>query len=248
MRAALIRVAVDQAYGAWNGPVDPGTGEFVYVAIPEPERFARGMRTGYGLVKGALEGFARGRVCEGREGVALPTGLARRAMHLDPDFERLTYGDNGLRRGKGIASFERDDVIAFYAGLRPCRRCEHRLVYAIIGVYRVAEVVRVADVERARWAENAHTRRLVQRPTDVIVRAQPEVSGRLARCIPIGEWRSGAYRVREELLAAWGGLSCRDGYIQRSAVPPMLRDGARFAAWLAAQGPVLMRANNPAAG
>ena len=27
--------------------------------------------------------------------------LARKAMHLDPDFERLTYGDDGDRRGRG---------------------------------------------------------------------------------------------------------------------------------------------------
>ena len=107
--------------------------------------------------------------------------------------------------------------------------------------------MRVADVARARWADNAHTRRLKQRSTDVIVRAQPKVSGRLRTCIPIGEWRSRAYRVREDLLEAWGGLSCRDGFIQRSAVPPTLLEPERFVAWLARQRPTYLAANNPAA-
>jgi hypothetical protein len=35
MRAFLVRVAIDSTYGHWNGPVDPQTGRFVYMPIPE---------------------------------------------------------------------------------------------------------------------------------------------------------------------------------------------------------------------
>jgi len=35
MKALLIRIGVDQAYGGWNAPVDPSTWEFAYVPIPE---------------------------------------------------------------------------------------------------------------------------------------------------------------------------------------------------------------------
>ena len=35
MRGLLIRVGIDQAYGGWNAPIDPMTGEFVYVPIPD---------------------------------------------------------------------------------------------------------------------------------------------------------------------------------------------------------------------
>lgn len=95
--------------------------------------------------------------------------------------------------------------------------------YALVGLYRVAGVARVAEFPRARWHENAHLRRAKAKPTDVVVHADPARSGRLRRCIPIGEFRDGAYRVRRDLLVAWGGLSCRDGFIQRSAVPPRFR-------------------------
>jgi hypothetical protein len=63
--------------------------------------------------------------------------------------------------------------------------------------------------------------------------------------IPIGEFRDKAYRVRRDLLATWGDLTCRDGFIQRSAVPPAFRDPARFLAWFEAQTPVLLSENNP---
>jgi hypothetical protein len=35
MRATLVRIGIDQAYGAWNAPMDPETNDFVYVPIPE---------------------------------------------------------------------------------------------------------------------------------------------------------------------------------------------------------------------
>lgn len=234
---------MDQAFGHWNGPVDPETHEFVYVPIPDDGPFQRGMATPYALVRGAVAAFGASRMCATT--VELPAALCDRHMHLDPDFAQLSYGDNGLRRGKTIASFEPGDLLVFYAGLRPCRSSADRLVYAIIGLYRIAEVVRLADVPRRRWRENAHTRRLDHHADDVIVRAVPGTSGRLERCLPIGEWRGGAYRVRQDLLDVWGDLSCKDGFIQRSAVPPIFRDPVRFLRWFERQHARLIATNNP---
>jgi hypothetical protein len=42
MRGLLVRVGVDQAYGHWNGPVDPASGQFVYVTIPEERSLSSG--------------------------------------------------------------------------------------------------------------------------------------------------------------------------------------------------------------
>ncbi len=69
-------------------------------------------------------------------------------------------------------------------------------------------------------------------------------SGRLQRCLPIGEYRDRAYRVRRDLLEEWGGLSVKDGYLQRSARLPRFLDPHRFMGWLESQRPVLMQANN----
>jgi hypothetical protein len=235
LKGVLVRVGIDQTFGGWNAPVDPHTLEFAYVPIPDgPQR--PGLATPYALVGEALARFPA---------ATMPDALLGRSMHLDPDFAHLTYGDDGDRRGRGVARLARGDFLAFFASLRPTRRIDATLLYALIGFYRVREVVRATSVPRARWGENAHTRRAHHAASDVIVRAEREGSGRLRRCIPIGGWRDGCYRVRPDLLARWGPLSCRDGFLQRSAVPPSFREPERFLAWFASREPELVADNNP---
>ena len=235
MKGLLVRIGIDLTSGGWNAPVDPTTLQFAYVPIPDGAQ-RPGLATPYTRVLGALAPFRDAR---------LPLALRARSMHLDPDFEHLTYGDDGARRGRGAARLERGDFIAFYAGLRPAGAATRELLYALVGFYRVREVAWVPSIPRSRWAENAHTRRAEHSASDVVVRAEPSGSGRLRRCIPVGEWRDRAYRVRPDLLARWGHLSCRDGYLQRSGVPPSFRDPSRFLSWLDAQAPELVAANNP---
>jgi hypothetical protein len=244
MRAYLVRVGIDQAFGGWNAPVDPGSNEFVYVPIPEGSPQCPRLETPYELIRPALARFVGRHPDAPLRAIQLPAELARANMHLDPDFEALTYGDTE-RRGRGLADLEAGDVLVFYAGLRPVRPCAHTLLYALIGLFRVRDVARLDAVPQARWRENAHTRRADPRASDVIVRADPRASGRLRRCLPVGEFRDRAYRVTRELLDAWGGLSCRDGYLQRSAVPPRLLDPARFLAWFERAAPELVSSNNP---
>ena len=110
MRAALIRVGVDQAFGGWNAPVDPTTHEFVYVPIPEDGPFQPNLKTPYEPLLLTISDFIAARATDASSLCLMPPQLARRNMHLDPDFDRLTYGDNGARRGKQIA----DTVAAIY--------------------------------------------------------------------------------------------------------------------------------------
>lgn len=165
-------------------------------------------------------------------------------MHLDPDFGHLTYGDKGERAKQIRAGLGRDDMILFYAGLADVRGAS-RLVYALVGLLVVEEIVAAVDVPREQWDCNAHCRRvLAPGAPDIVVRGRAGSSGRLQRCLPIGEYRDRAYRVRRDLLGEWGGLSVKDGYLQRSARLPRFLDPPRFTAWLESQAPVLMQANN----
>lgn len=244
LRAYLVRVGIDQAFGGWNAPADPLTNDFVYVPIPEGSRQRARLATPYELVHPALARFADAHRDAPPRAVQLPAELARANMHLDPDFEALTYGDTE-RRGRGLADLEAGDILVFYAGLRPVSPSAHTLLYALIGLYRVRDITRLGMIPEARWRENAHTRRADPRVSDVIVRADPRASGRLRTCLPIGEFRDRAYRVTREILDAWGGLSCRDGYLQRSAVPPRILEPARFLAWFERRAPELVNSNNP---
>jgi hypothetical protein len=233
VKGLLVRVGIDNQYGQWNAPVDPSTGEFVYVTIPEdPVEIRAKLARRYDEFGKTLEEFGR----------PLPRRLAGNFTHLDPDFDHLTYGDT-WPRSKPIIGMERGDFLAFYAGLGPTAPTRDNLVYAIIGFYLVDEVVRVKDVPATRWHENAHTRR-EGGEDDVVVRAQPKVSGRLTRCIPIGEYRDKSYRVRKDLLQEWGGLGVKDGFIQRSGALPAFTDPKRFYAWFKRQKPELVRRNN----
>ena len=51
------------------------------------------------------------------------------------------------------------------------------------------------------------------------------------------------YQSGKNLLDAWGGLSCKDGFIQRSAVPPRFGDPDRFLAWLGRAGAEVVASN-----
>jgi hypothetical protein len=108
----------------------------------------------------------------------------------------------------------------------------------------IEEVVSLTDVEQERWGQNAHTRKTKVGKADIVVRAKPKLSGRFERCIPIGEWRARAYRVRADVLDAWGGLSVKDGYIQRSIVPPAFIDALRFYDWFLKLNIPLIQKNN----
>ena len=158
-------------------------------------------------------------------------------------FNIETAGDNGntkqIRTKVGLG-----DLLVFYAGMRDVQLCSG-LIYTLIGLYVVEEIVPALAVPVARRHENAHTRRVLGTgASDIVVRARREVSGRLERCIPIGDYRERAYRVWPKLLSAWGGLSVNNGYLQRSARLPEFMDASRFYNWFLAQSPKLKSTNN----
>jgi hypothetical protein len=161
-------------------------------------------------------------------------------MHLDPDFVTLTYGDQG-RRAMQINALGAGDFLVFYASLRDVRG--GGLLYALIGLMVIERIVRAVDVAENLWSTNAHTRR-IPAATDIIVRAMSEGSGRLEHCIPIGEYRDRAYRVTRPLLEVWGGLSVKDGYLQRSARLPELNNAERFYKWFKSCNVRVLHQNN----
>jgi hypothetical protein len=244
MKAILIRIGIDHEYGGWNAPVDPVSGRFVYVPIPETQEPLNTLVRVYDEIVPALAFYSGDlNVTDGRI-PTLPANLLGRPMHLDPDFDYLTYGDNGAKRGARLKTFSNGDLLVFYAGLRPVGGSSKRLIYALVGLFVVEEIVEAMQVPRKRWHENAHTRKQKIGEPDIIVRAKRGESGRLERAIPIGEWRDGAYRVTNKTLADWGGLDVKDGFIQRSVCPPSFLKAKKFYDWFLKQGVLLLERNN----
>jgi len=246
MQAILVRVGIDQGCGEWNAPADLESGEFVYVPIPEgfKSQFAEGTARSFAEIEPLLREFYSRRKLDFTSNSSFPTQLLERSMHLDPDFCHLTYGDDGAARGSDIKKLNPGDLVVFYAGLRPLQKSKNRLVYSIIGLYVVDRIMKAVSVEASSRHLNAHTRKLDICETDIVVHAIREFSGRLRRHIPIGEFRDGSYRVRLDLLDAWGGLSVTNGYIQRSGRPPRFNDAQKFYRWFNERGPELIASNN----
>jgi hypothetical protein len=237
MTGLLIRVGSDQSFGHANAPIRAATGEFVYVPIPEADdRVNLALGCPYRQVEAPVRDLV------GNQRDLAPWLPARTWMHLDPDFEHLTYGNNENSKGTRLGNLRRGDFLAFYASLKAVDQPK-TLIYALIGLLVVERVLKADAILEADWHRNAHTRRAAIIASDVVLFGQPGVSGRLARAIPIGEYRDRAYRVRPDLLEAWGNLSVKDGYIQRSAVPPALLHPDKFLTWLELQKPSLVQNN-----
>jgi hypothetical protein len=219
MKGILVRVGIDATAGGWNSPVDPRSREFVFVPIPEDKPVRAGFSRGYEELIPVLEKFH----------IRLPNHLLRQKMHLDPDFTHLTYGDRHPRNIP-LRELKSGDFLVFYSGLRSILPENRKLVYAIIGFFLVDEVVPASAMPPEQWHENAHTRR--ESPGgDIVIRARQGTSGILSQCIPVGEYRDRAYRVRNDILYVWGGLTVKDGYLQRSGRLPSFKAPGRFLDW-----------------
>lgn len=246
-KGLLIRVGIDSVYGEWNAPINTNTGDFVYLPIPESDqhKLKSSLIFPYDHFISDLKEFSYINGLTGKKEIPLPSYLSGVNTHLDPDFNYLTYGDNGEHRGKELKhQFHKGDFIVFYAGLKPINHYEYPLCYAIIGFYEIDKVITAGDIAEEDSIINAHTRKQNPNPNDVLVIANPQNSGRLEKCIEIGEYRDRAYRIRADLLELWGGISAKDGYLQRSAVLPKFNDPENFLKWFAKQNVKLLRSNN----
>lgn len=163
-------------------------------------------------------------------------------MHLDPDYDFLSYGDTAVRGAK-LLRFVENDIVIFYSSLRSIYGGD-RLIYALTGMLIIDSVRRVEDVHEDEYDHNAHTRLLNRNVTDIVIKGKRGLSGRFKKYIDIGEFRNGSYRVRKDLLEEWGDLSVKDGWIQRSANPPTFRNPKKFLHWLEKQNPEIVESNN----
>jgi hypothetical protein len=145
MNGLLVRVGIDSTDGRWNAPVRLASGEFAYITITDTKPLRHGMARRYDEFVPVAKRF----------GEQLPPELLGMPTHLDPDFDQLTYGDQG-QRGKRITSLLiAGDLLAFFAAMRPVDGPAKPLVYALIGLYVIKEVVPALGVPGARWSENA---------------------------------------------------------------------------------------------
>lgn len=241
-RGLLVRVGIDSTSGKWNAPIDCRTMQFMFVPIPDcpynpTGDYIEGGRKTYGEVLEALKFFAKAYGQLESKYFQLPRILHEAAMHLDPDFENLTYGDDG-RRGKKLKEFNPGDFIAFYAGLRSIQT--GKLVYALIGMIELdSKPSDPAEVQEEERLRHAHCRWVNRRKGEVVVSGKRGSSGLLKAAIEIGYKNDKTYYVKPDIFDEWGGFqNFKNGYLQRSGTLPELKYPERFLEWLRNKKPL----------
>lgn len=235
-----MRVGIDQTYGGYNAPINPSTNDYIYMPIPqEKSDFTLGMETTYDNLSPYFEFWCK----KNGEKIEFPEHLSNDGCHLDPDFDFSTYGDQATGRGLRVGDLKKGDFIAFFASFKPIKKCDHNLLYALYGIMFVDKVMKVNDVPENEFHKNAHTRVKNLNKDHWVVFANPSLSGRFSKAIPIGEFRDGSYRVTKELLYLWGGIGVKNGYIQRSVCPPWFTNPEQFLKWLDSQKITLINSN-----
>lgn len=245
-KGLLIRVGMDSTCAGGKGhSFCKENGEFYYLPIPEDKKnceFESTYKNSYQIFEDTLQDFTS------------EAELPKQPCHLDPDFECLTYGDTKTKAQRIRDVFlensvlHPDSFIAFYSALKLIDSVNKgKLIYALIGFYRIEAIKNVSEVLEADYYKNAHTRYVNINPKDVIVyAANDKTSGRFKTFIHIGDYREKAYRVKEDLLKKWGGLSVNNGYIQRSIYLPEFKNAEMFLEWMENEAkPEIIQKNNP---
>ncbi len=195
MRGLLVRVGIDisEKSGGWNAPVDMRTRRFIFVPIRDEgynrcgEYIDEGRRVYGEEVAPALKKFAHECQREESRCFQLPKRLnGNVAMHLDPDFKYLTYGDD-LPRGWNLIlhgdwpGLEEDDFLAFYSSFRNIHEPDKPggLVYALIGLFVLQSppiVYRPGHpIPHDERLQNAHTRWKAWDKDQIVVHARGSV-------------------------------------------------------------------------
>ncbi len=239
-KGLLIRVGIDQTCGKYNSPINPDTNDYIYIPIPQGnDDFRSGMRTSYNDLLPYFKSWCK----KNNSQIKFPSHLEDKSCHLDPDFNFSTYGDQETGRGLRIKALKKGDFLAFFASFRPITQCEHKLIYALYGIMIVDRVLKVSDVPKSLLHTNAHTRINNMNNEHLVVFANPNLSGRFNKAIPIGEFRDRSYRVKKELLNAWGNIDVQGGFIQRSVNPPWFKNPNKFLKWFESQQVKLINSN-----
>lgn len=191
----LLRVGMDLGFGSL-GPLFPD-GTFEYVPIPDNPRGASERSLFFQDIParsgGSLARFVPTRHCKG-------------PAHYDPEFETFTYGDPSRNKRRQIRKLGRNDMLVFYAGLRPYEQNRGSKLYLIgyLVVLRVHEVTALnpwpPPAYERLWG-NAHFRRSQGDEDLVVVEGDPITSRLLTHAIPLSD---GQQNVLPEMTTVLG--------------------------------------------
>jgi len=216
MTAMLLRVGIDKGSDGILSPI-LSNGKFEYIPLSESDEKSDENRTYYELI--------------GRTGKPLadylPSKIASRKVHYDPEFHTCTYGDRGMK-GKYLLKLENGDLLVFYAGLTPYKNNEYDEGLYIIGYFTVKEVLEFSTISketirtiRNSYPHNSHLKRNSEDTQEmVLVLGDPNKCKLLKKAVLISNKRLNRIgRSFNAVSPAMENLLGIKGSIQRS-IPP----------------------------
>jgi hypothetical protein len=178
----LLRVGMDLGFGGL-GPLFPG-GTFEYVPIPDDPESVSGQSLSFHDIPA--------RNSDGSIVRFVPQKYIGGPAHYDPEFNTFTYGDPSRNKRGQLLRLCSNDLLVFYAGLRPVEQCRGSKLY-IIGYFVVQHVHEMISITpwpppalRHLWG-NAHFRRNDPDTDLVIVEGNPTTSRLLKYAVPLSD-------------------------------------------------------------
>ena len=219
MKALLLRVGIDKGTDGALAPIF-FDGSFEYIPLSEKNVNTHEEKT-----------FNNTRGLNGKYySCYLPEKIKNRKLHMDPEFETFTYGDQTAKRNY-LLKLEKNDLLVFYAGLTPYNNTVHEEALYIIGYFQVEEVL---DFNGLSTSERRHKCRIYQNNSHiksegldelVIVHGRQETSKILEKALLISKKKLNkigrSYHAVSPEMENLLGIS---GSIQRS-IPPRFITG-----------------------
>jgi len=217
MKAMVLRVGIDKGTDGILAPIFLD-GSFEYIPLSESDEKSGETRTYHDLI--GLTGKPLSNY--------LPSNIASRKIHNDPEFHNFTYGDRGIK-GKYLLKLEHGDLLVFYAGFSPYNNDNHLYdegLY-IIGYFTVKEVLDFSSISSKRienirnfYPHNSHLKRNLDWHDMVLVVGDPNKCKLLDKAVLISYKRldrmGRSYNAVSPLMENLLGVK---GSIQRS-IPP----------------------------
>ena len=158
--------------------------------------------------------------------------VAIRRVHMDPEFINFTYGDEG-RKAVYLRKLNNDDLLVFYAGLKPYQEDKHPEALYIIGYFTIRDVIDFKNNKneiytikaiREQYPYNSHPKRSDTMDMVMVV-GNPEKSKLLDNAIQISQKKLNKigrnyHAVSPEMEKLLG----IEGSIQRSIPPRFISD------------------------
>lgn len=217
----LLRVGIDKSSDGVLGPIF-FDGSFEYIPLSEKDDKTIEKRTYEDLV--GLRGNQLSKY--------LPGNVAIRRVHMDPEFINFTYGDEG-RKAVYLRKLNNDDLLVFYAGLKPYQEDKHPEALYIIGYFTIRDVIDFKNNKneiytikaiREQYPYNSHPKRSDTKDMVMVV-GNPEKSKLLDNAIQISQKKLNKigrnyHAVSPEMEKLLG----IEGSIQRSIPPRFISD------------------------